>query len=126
MADALLAVRLLAIAPQKLGGICLRGGGPARDLVLGYLKVALPETSPSRRLPANIDDEGLLGGVDIAASLAEGRAVERAGLLSEVRGGVVMVPMAERLREATAGRLAQTLDDKDIALVALDDGRKIR
>ena len=124
LADALLAVRLLAIAPQKLGGICLRGGGPARDLVLGYLKVTLPETSPSRRLPANIDDEGLLGGVDIAASLAEGRAVERAGLLSEVRGGVVVVPMAERLREATAGRLAQTLDDKDIALVALDDGRE--
>ncbi|MDA0819376.1 MAG: magnesium chelatase subunit D [Proteobacteria bacterium] len=124
LADALLAVRLLAIAPQKLGGICLRGGGPARALVLGYLKAALPETSPWRRLPANIDDEGLLGGVDIAASLAEGRAVERAGLLSEARGGVLVVPMAERLRETTTGRLAQTLDDKDIALVALDDGRE--
>lgn len=124
LADALLAARLLAIAPDKLGGISLRGGGPARDLVLEKLREALPDHAPWRRLPANVDDEGLLGGVDIAASLAEGRAVMRAGLLCEAQGGVVVVPMAERLREATAGRLAQALDDTDLALVLLDDGRE--
>lgn len=124
LADALLAARLLAIAPTSLGGICLRGGGPARDLVLERLRVALPESAPWRRLPANADDEGLLGGIDVAASLAEGRAVQRRGLLSEAQGGVVLVPMAERLREATAGRLAQAMDDGAFALVLLDDGRE--
>lgn len=124
LADALLAARLLAIAPASLGGICLRGGGPARDLALERLRAALPESAPWRRLPANADDEGLLGGIDVAASLAEGRAVQRCGLLSEAQGGVVLVPMAERMREATAGRLAQAMDDGALALVLLDDGRE--
>lgn len=124
LADALLAVDLLAVAPGKLGGIVLRGGGPARDIVLERLRAAMPRGAPLRRLPANVDDEGLLGGIDIAASLAEGRAVERAGLLSETRGGAVIVPMAERLRDAIAGRLAQALDDTDLALIMLDDSRE--
>ncbi|HEX5644193.1 MAG TPA: magnesium chelatase, partial [Erythrobacter sp.] len=128
LADALLAARLLALTPAALGGMCLRGGGPARDLVLECFAAAIPAGAPWRRLTANADDEGLLGGIDVAASLAAGRAVHRAGLLNEARGGAVVVPMAERLREATAGRLAQALDQAAgpdaIALVLLDDGRE--
>ena len=128
LADALLAARLLALTPAALGGMCLRGGGPARDLVLECFAAAIPAGAPWRRLPANADDEGLLGGIDVAASLAAGRAVHRAGLLNEARGGAVVVPMAERLREATAGRLAQALDQAAgpdaIALVLLDGGRE--
>ena len=121
LADALLAARLLALAPNALGGMSLRGGGPARDFVLEKLRVQVGK-KPWRRLPANADQEGLLGGVDIAASLAQGRAVKRRGLLQEVAGGFLIVPMAERLREATAGQLAQTMDDGAFALVLLDDG----
>ena len=121
--DALLAAALLRLDPKGLGGLCLRGGGPARDLVLG----ALGGTDrPIRRLPAHIDDQRLLGGIEVAASLASGRTVHERGLLADAAGGSVIVPMAERLDPAIAGRLAQAMDTAapgdGFALVLLDDG----
>ncbi len=121
--DALLALRLFLAAPAKLGGLCLRGGGPARELVIDHLHrsgISL------RRMPAHIDDERLLGGIDIAASLSSGRTIHQKGLLREAAGEVLVVPLAERLSDATAGKVAHFMDsgsDKDgIGLVLLDDG----
>ncbi|WP_459787889.1 magnesium chelatase subunit D [Alteriqipengyuania sp. 357] len=117
--DALLALSLFLAAPDLLGGVCLRGAGPARDALLDRLAEAMP----LRRMPAHVDDERLLGGVDLAASLASGRTVRARGLLEEVTGGALVVPLAERLDAATAGRLAQALDgDARFGLVLLDDG----
>ncbi|WP_394730664.1 magnesium chelatase subunit D [Altererythrobacter sp. GH1-8] len=127
LADAALAARLFLTAPQLFGGIVLRGDGPARDHILAALKEGC-EAKPWRRLPGHIDDERLLGGIDIAASLASGAPVRQTGLLDEVRGGVVCVPMAERMRDELAGKLAQAMDSADdetaFALVLLDDGRE--
>ncbi|MFZ2980707.1 MAG: magnesium chelatase, partial [Sphingobium sp.] len=97
--DAYLAVRLLAIDPVGLGGIILRGRGEARDAVLDVLRASMPEGSPERRLPTHIDDERLLGGLDLTATLATGRTVSRAGVLVEADGGLVVVPMAERMAD---------------------------
>jgi hypothetical protein len=72
LADALIAARLLARSPGPLGGLCLRGCGPAVDRVLEALAVLLPPGTPLRRLPGHIDEERLCGGTDIAASLAGG------------------------------------------------------
>lgn len=116
-ADARLALTLLTLAPERFGGICLRGGGPARDAMLEEVLAGR-----GRKLPAHVDDERLLGGVDIAASLAAGQAVRQQGLLAEMKGGILIAPMAERMGEALAGRLAQALDEKALALVLLDDG----
>ncbi len=116
--DALLAARLLTLSPSTFGGMILRGASPARD---GFV-AALGETISLRRLPGHVDDERLLGGIDIAASLAAGRPVEQTGLLTEAAGGALLVPMAERLGEAIAGRLSQALDETKLALVLLDDG----
>ena len=115
--SALLAARLFTLAPLKFGGMVLRGASPARDALGAALGAALP----CRRLPGHVDDERLLGGIDIAASLAAGKPVETRGLLAEAEGGVLIVPMAERLDEGVAGRLAQALDDRQVALVLLDD-----
>jgi magnesium chelatase subunit D len=122
LADALIAARLLAQSPTALGGLCLRGGGPARDVVLDALRTLLPD-APFRRLPGHIDDDRLSGGTDIAASLAGGTLVQQRGLLEEVRGGVLVVPMAERLRNDIAGRVAQAMErGHGFALLLLDDG----
>lgn len=121
LADALLAVRLFALAPQQLGGIALRGAGPVRDLLIGELRGLLADKT-IRRLPANVDDERLMGGVDIAASLTVGEAVRQRGLLEEAQGGVVIVPMAERLPDAVAGKIAQAMESGSFGLVLLDDG----
>lgn len=115
--DAALAARLLTLSPTSFGGIVLRGAGPPRDALIE----ALGEHIALRRLPAHIDDERLLGGIDIAASLVAGRPIAQSGLLAEAQGGAMVVPMAERMGEAIAGRLAQALDDATIALALLDD-----
>ncbi len=125
--DAVLAARLFLIAPDLFGGMALRGASPARDAMVSALSEAMTSSSaPVRRLPGHVDDERLLGGVDIAASLASGSAVKQRGLLEECAGGALVVPMAERLEPAIAGRLAQALDEEadGPALILLDDGRE--
>ena len=132
-ADALLALRLLAQDPHGLGGIVVRSGpGPVREAWIERLRYALGTERPFRRMPPGIGDEGLLGGLDLAATLAAGRPVTRTGLLAAADGGVIVVPMAERLEAGTAARLAAALDTgragpentpARFGLVLLDEGR---
>ena len=96
LADALLCARLCALDPG-LGGMVVRGGGELADRVIAQLRADLPEGAPLRRVPVHIDEERLLGGLDLTATLARGAAVAQRGLLAEAHGGVVVLPMAERL-----------------------------
>ncbi len=136
-ADALMAARLCAIDPVGLGGMILRGGDDWRDDVIATLKAGLPAGAPVRRVPLHIDDERLLGGLDLGATLARGAPVGRTGVLAEADGGLVIVPMAERLSDAVTAPIAAALDtgeivteregqslraDAQFAVVALDDG----
>ncbi|QIQ88037.1 MAG: magnesium chelatase subunit D [Erythrobacter sp.] len=128
MEDALLAARLFLAAPARFGGMVLRGSGPARDALVAALgKRMAAEGRPWRRMPGHVDDERLLGGIDIAASLAAGKPVAQSGLIEEAAGGALVAPMAERIEDGVAGRLAQALDEGDDeggkapALILLDD-----
>ena len=136
--DALVAARLLAVDPAGLRGVAIRSPpGPVRDRWCTYFAGLLPPGAPQRRLPARIDDSRLLGGLDLGATLSADRPVVRVGVLAEASGGVVTVPMAERMAGGTAARLAMALDageivvERDgltlrtpasIAIVALDEG----
>ena len=124
--DAALAARLFLIAPSLFGGMVLRGSSPARDALVAALGQAMEAADrPFRKLPGHVDDERLLGGVDIASSLASGRAVHQRGLLDECAGGAVVVPMADRMEPRVAGRLAQRADEGDgPALILLDDAHE--
>ncbi len=114
------ALALLAVDPFQLGGIVLRTGpGPETDAWLNALRRSLPEGTPWRRLPVSIDDERLLGGLDMAASLSAGRPLLAKGLLSEADGGVLVLPMAERLARGTTARLAAAID-RGAVLLARD------
>jgi magnesium chelatase subunit D len=119
--DAALALALLLRDPLRFGGIILRGDGPARDAMLAKIAAVI---TPLVRIPANVDAERLLGGLDLTATLAAGTTVTRAGLLEAASGGAVIVPMAERLRSDVAAHLAQALDGGMLAAVLLDDGRE--
>ena len=106
---------LFAVDPHGLGGLHLRAGaGGVRDRWLAGLKALLPAHEPLRRLPGHIADDRLLGGLDLSATLASGKPVAQRGLLAEAHGGVVLVPMAERLSAAHAGRLAAVLDSAEV------------
>jgi magnesium chelatase subunit D len=129
-ADSLLVAQLLAADPPGLCGAVVRAApGPARERWLDALRASLPPGTPWRRLPPGIDDDSLLGGLDLAATLSTGRPVARAGLLAGADGGIVVVPMAERLPPGTASRLAAALDTGMVAerparfgLILLDEG----
>ncbi|MBB3905040.1 magnesium chelatase subunit D [Methylobacterium brachythecii] len=109
--DALRAAALFAADPHSSGGIVLRAGsGPVRERWLDGLRAALPEGTPLRRMPAAIADDRLLGGLDLAATLRAGRPVTQSGLLAEADGGMIVVPMAERLSAGTVARLCAALD----------------
>jgi len=124
LANALIAARLCAADPG-LGGIALRGGGELRDAVIATLRSHLPVDAPLRRVPVHVDDDRLFGGLDLVATLAQGRAVQRAGLFVEAAGGVLVLAMADRLSDAVAGRIVAAMDgggDGRCLAVALDDG----
>lgn len=113
--DALRAATLFAADSHGLGGIVLRAGaGPVRELWLDHLRDRL--TGPVRRMPPGIADDRLIGGLDLPATLRAGRPVIQRGLLAEADGGVVVVPMAERLERGTVARLAGALDTGMLAL----------
>ncbi len=121
--DAIHAAALLAVNPLGCGGACVRAGhGPVRTRWLALLRGLLPDGTPWRKVPLNIADTRLLGGLDLAATLEAGRPVAEQGLLAEASGGVLILPMAERVPAGLAGRLALALDADTVMLVALDEG----
>ena len=120
------AAALLAVDPA-LGGATLRApAGPARDAWLealrGHLAAAAPGGAPApssvpwRRLPPGVAEGRLIGGLDLSATLAAGRPVAERGLLAEAAGGVLVVPMAERLGGGAAGLVAGALDTGEIVV----------
>ncbi|OYY66321.1 MAG: magnesium chelatase ATPase subunit D [Burkholderiales bacterium 28-67-8] len=108
---------LFAVDPVGTGGVVIRAlATPARDAWLQLLRDLLPEGTPLRRVPLHINDERLLGGLDLAATLQAGRPIAQQGVLTLADGGVVLLAMAERLAAATAARVAAVLDTKEVAL----------
>lgn len=112
------AAAVFAADPAALGGLALRSGaGPRRDAWIAALRERLSAGGAAHawtKLPLHIDDERLLGGLDLAATLAAGRPVAQRGLLAQVHGGVLVAAMAERITPALAGRLALALDRGEI------------
>jgi magnesium chelatase subunit D len=138
LGDAAMAASLLAVDPVGTGGVCLRSCvHPVREQWLELLRDLLPADAPLRRVPFNIPDGRLLGGLDLAATLKANRPIAERGILAESDGGVVVLTMAERLTPGTAARLNAVLDTGEISvprdgvslrtraaigIVALDEG----
>jgi magnesium chelatase subunit D len=116
---ALSAIDILVAAGNAIGGILLRARpGPVRDAWADALNLVIP----TRRLPASADAEALDGGLDLTATLASGKPVQRAGILADAAGKILVVPMAERLNPALAARLATAIDEGCPPLVLFDEG----
>jgi magnesium chelatase subunit D len=115
----------------SLGGIWLRAGhGPVREAWLAQLRQHAPGL---HRLPLQIDDAALLGGIDLGATLQTSRLQWQAGVLSQAHQSWLLLPMAERAPRALVARLTQTLDQRQVhtaqgntlpchcAVIALDE-----
>lgn len=106
---------LLAVDPRGLGGAVL--DHPLHEQARTFASLVrawLPAGAPLRRVPSSITADRLYGGVDLAATLAAGRLVADRGVLAGADGGVIVIPMAERL--AVAGRTAvcEVLDHGEV------------
>jgi len=115
--DASTIAALFAVDPVGLGGVALRS--PAcdnRDQWLALLKTLLPTQTPLRRVPLNINDTALLGGLDLGATLQAGKPIALQGLLSQADGGVLVLAMAERMSVSSAARFGSVLDTGMVAL----------
>lgn len=113
------ALRLLAVDPVGLKGLCVRArSGPARQAFVDLLPV-LPLRL--RKLHPTISDEQLFGGIDLSATLAGNKIVFNQGLIHGESAFVLT--MAERAGPDLAAKLAQVLDaDKGHCLILLDEG----
>ena len=121
------ALAALAVSPAALGGAWVRAHhGPARDQCLALLNTLC---SGRVRIPSHVDDERLLGGLDVSATLTLGRPVWQPGLLTQAAGGVVILPMAERLSIGLIARITQTQDreaaneSRAFGILALDESQ---
>lgn len=115
--DALLAGATFAADPARAGGMVVHApAGPYREAWLQYVVSLLPIGAPVRRVPIHINDERLLGGLDLAATLAAGRPVAGRGLLRETDGGIIVIPTAERLASSLASRITGAMDLGAVAI----------
>jgi magnesium chelatase subunit D len=87
-----------------------------RDAFLAKLPM-LP--LPLRRIHPTISDEALYGGVDLAATLADGFMRRSRGMLED--DAALVLTMAERCPAGLGARLAHALDQPGHCLVALDE-----
>jgi magnesium chelatase subunit D len=136
--QAALAAALFSVDPHGMGGVCIHAQvQPQRDQWLRMLRELLPASAPLKRIPFNIADSRLLGGLDLSATLKSGKPVAERGVAAGADGGVLIVSMAERLSARTAGFLVAILDRGEVVmpregvslqhaarlgLVALDEG----
>ncbi len=135
--DALLAMRIVAIARHRIGGIHLRArAGPVRDMWLKRFQDLLNDV-PHVRFSPDIDEGRLLGDLDLSRTLTEGKPVMAEGLLARADGGIILLAMAERAEPTLCGILAGAMDTRTVqaermaqtapaparfALIALDEG----
>jgi magnesium chelatase subunit D len=110
-----LAAALLALMPLRLKGAVFDGAAPElAGLLQDRLTQRLGAGAVLHRMPVSITDDRLIGGLDLAATLAAGRPVAETGLLARADGGVLIVPMAERLPGRAAAQLARVIDTGEV------------
>lgn len=109
--DARLAALLLAIDPTALKGAIVRGRSPMLcEQWLQTFASVMPVDAPAKRIPSNISDERLLGGLDFAATLARGNSVCERGVLATANSGLIVLSTATT-RATTFTHIARVLDE---------------
>ena len=109
--DAQTTAALLAIDPHGLGGICVKSQfGPIRDAWFAFLQTQIAPSAHFQKIPLQIQDEQLLGGLDLEATLSYGKPIYSSGLLAKSHGGFIVLPMAERVSSHTIAHILQVVD----------------
>jgi magnesium chelatase subunit D len=108
-----LALMMLAVDPALRGVAFAGAAGCGKSALLQGLGALLPDL-PFEMLPLGSDEEALLGGLDLEATLQRGTRVVRPGLLARAHEGVLAAEDCNLLPEATANLLMATLDSGEL------------
>lgn len=113
---ALEAVRLLAVDP-RLGGIAMGASVGSGKSSLARASVGLfGPRSTFIELPLGSDEEALLGGIDIEATLRTGTRTARSGVLARAHGGVLYADALNLLPDSVVNILLGALDTGTVQL----------
>jgi magnesium chelatase subunit D len=110
-----LALLLLAVDPGLRGLVLVGPAGSGKSALMRGLRELLPEAGWCE-MPPSVDDEALLGGLDLEATLARGTRVVRPGLLQRAHGGLLAVDSCNLLSESAAHLLSRTLDERAVRI----------
>jgi magnesium chelatase subunit D len=108
------ALALLAVAGHRLGGVVLKDSAAAAGEWLRRLQTRLPDGTPWLRLPSTATDDRAFGGLDLVATIGGGVPVAERGVIPAADGGVVVVPLVERMRTGMQARIATVLEDGEV------------
>ena len=121
--DACLIAKMIAVDPAGLGGVWVKSqAGPVRDLWLKGLQQLIHNQVDLIKVPSNSDEGALIGELDLLKTLALQKKVYTQGILDQVQAGILLLPMAERIKSHTAALLTQAYDLKSqFGMIALDE-----
>ncbi len=106
---------VLATEPSLFGGVVLRGPpGPFRDDWFALLKSLLPAATTWFKVPVNVSDDRLVGGLDLGATLNAGKPIFATGLLAQADNGLIELSMAERQAPGTIAAISAALDEHQV------------
>ena len=109
------ALLMLAVEPRLRGVILAAPAGTGKSSLARGLQALLTDAAtPFVELPASIDAENLLSGLDLPASLAGGALVIRPGALARADGGIAYVDGINLLPDATVNLLLAVIDDQEV------------
>ena len=110
--DAWLAAAVFALDPAAAGGLALRArSGPTSDLWIAGTMELVDPAAPVVKLPIHAQTDRIVGGLDLETTLRTGRPVGQQGLLAAADGGILVIPMAERLSAETAAAIGAALEN---------------
>jgi magnesium chelatase subunit D len=113
------ALLLLAVEPRLRGmAVGAPAGAGKSSLARGMRDLLCSDdrSVPFVELPLGIDEAGLLGGLDIEATLRAGRRVARAGALARADGGILYADQVNLLPDAIINPLIAAIDTGEVRL----------
>jgi magnesium chelatase subunit D len=105
-----LALLLLAVEPRLRGVLWAGPAGSGKSAMLEGFR-PLRADAPVLHLPLGADDESLIGGIDLEATLQRGERILRQGLLAKAHGGALIVDSCHLLADSAVNVLMSALDE---------------
>jgi len=105
-----LALMMLAVDPALRGVALAAPVGSGKSALLHGMRELQPDL-PWVELPLGCDSEALLGGLDLEATLQQGRRVIRSGALARAHGGFLLAESCNLMDDGSANTLLGALED---------------